>query len=468
MTTSPYRVVPTAFGLALLAGLPVSAQPCIWEYTPASSSPGLRFFQSTAYDAGRDRIVLFGGSQSTYLGDTWEWDGSAWLLRSTTGPSPRSRAAMAYDSVRSKVVLFGGMASPTAYLNDTWEWDGSTWTRLADAPPQVNFSAMAFDSVRGRTVALGGSALRHTLEWDGASWTVNPAQGPNEPAGSTMVFDAARARIILAAAGLGPNAPMLIFEYDGVSWTQRPSTNAPPARQRAAAAFDPIRRRLILTGGLTGSQLIAKDTWEWDPTTAEWSRRAEYLPWIRPTPSMAWDSARGKAVLIGRPNVASDIEVWYHNGAGTSEFQIAQPPQNLSIDIFEPVQFSVVAPNATAFRWYLNNAPLTDGPLVSGASTDTLSISYTTFSSAGTYTVVAHGHCGPAYASATLSIAPNSCYANCDTSSGFPVLTAGDFQCFLNKFAAGHPYANCDGSTGTPLLTANDFVCYLNAFVRCQ
>ncbi|MBX3377970.1 MAG: hypothetical protein KF678_13320 [Phycisphaeraceae bacterium] len=59
---------------------------------------------------------------------------------------------------------------------------------------------------------------------------------------------------------------------------------------------------------------------------------------------------------------------------------------------------------------------------------------------------------------------PAACYANCDQSSGSPLLTANDFQCFLNKFAAGDTYANCDGSTGTPLLTANDFQCFLNKF----
>ena len=59
---------------------------------------------------------------------------------------------------------------------------------------------------------------------------------------------------------------------------------------------------------------------------------------------------------------------------------------------------------------------------------------------------------------------PTWCYANCDGSSGAPVLTANDFQCFLNAYAAGLGYANCDGSTGTPTLTANDFQCFLNKY----
>ncbi len=57
-----------------------------------------------------------------------------------------------------------------------------------------------------------------------------------------------------------------------------------------------------------------------------------------------------------------------------------------------------------------------------------------------------------------------ACYANCDGSTSNPLLTANDFQCFLNQYAAANPIANCDGSTGNPLLTANDFQCFLNKY----
>ena len=57
--------------------------------------------------------------------------------------------------------------------------------------------------------------------------------------------------------------------------------------------------------------------------------------------------------------------------------------------------------------------------------------------------------------------APAACYANCDGSSGSPLLTANDFSCFLNRYANGESYANCDGVGG---LTANDFSCFLNAY----
>jgi hypothetical protein len=57
-----------------------------------------------------------------------------------------------------------------------------------------------------------------------------------------------------------------------------------------------------------------------------------------------------------------------------------------------------------------------------------------------------------------------SCYANCDASTTPPVLTANDFQCFLDRFVTGALYANCDGSTVPPILTANDFACFVDRF----
>lgn len=59
------------------------------------------------------------------------------------------------------------------------------------------------------------------------------------------------------------------------------------------------------------------------------------------------------------------------------------------------------------------------------------------------------------------------CYANCDQSTGTPLLTANDFICFVNHFVAGHSYSNCDGVGG--LVGAEDFICFLGAFnVGCS
>jgi hypothetical protein len=64
----------------------------------------------------------------------------------------------------------------------------------------------------------------------------------------------------------------------------------------------------------------------------------------------------------------------------------------------------------------------------------------------------------------TIAAPGSSCYANCDQSTTSPILNVNDFQCFLNRYAAGDSYANCDGSVAAPVLNVNDFICFNNAF----
>src|SRR5260221_942995 len=87
-----------------------------------------------SYNDNCDSIVLFGGylpANFQALGDTWEWNGSAWMLANTNGPGPRSLHAMAHDSAHDMTVLFGGSPPIEGLYGDTWEYS------LNPAPPQV-------------------------------------------------------------------------------------------------------------------------------------------------------------------------------------------------------------------------------------------------------------------------------------------------------------------------------------------
>lgn len=163
-----------------------------------------------AYDSDREVTVLFGGfyyPNSYQLGDTWEWDGTTWTLRSSTGPSPRDSVAMVYDSARGVTMLFGGHDWFYPYANgDTWEWDGTTWTLLSTASypsPRYNHG-MVFDSIREVAVLFGGyegsgpSRIRaDTWEWDGAEWTELITAGPSTGATHKMAYDSTRGITVL-------------------------------------------------------------------------------------------------------------------------------------------------------------------------------------------------------------------------------------------------------------------------------
>jgi hypothetical protein len=135
-----------------------------WQQrTTATAPPGSDAAVMT-YDAARACVVLLvpvvaGGS---LIGSqTWTWDGATWTQHAPVHmPSPRRNADMAYDAHRQRVVLFGGHHDPTStFLADTWEWDGVDWTSVTPAtqPAGRGQSALAYDAVRQRIVMFGGA-----------------------------------------------------------------------------------------------------------------------------------------------------------------------------------------------------------------------------------------------------------------------------------------------------------------------
>ena len=53
------------------------------SYSANAQTPEIR---RRLLDSSRGVTVLFGGNGMCYQNDTWEWDGQAWLQRSTSGP----------------------------------------------------------------------------------------------------------------------------------------------------------------------------------------------------------------------------------------------------------------------------------------------------------------------------------------------------------------------------------------------
>lgn len=115
-----------------------------WVENRAAVTEG-RFNCVMAYDDARHKIIRFGGRYAGKpLGDTWEYDAQGWKQLALTGPTSRNHAAVAYDSKRSKIVLFGGhdfgLHDGVNIFGDTWEWDGSNWvlTKAAEAKRAID------------------------------------------------------------------------------------------------------------------------------------------------------------------------------------------------------------------------------------------------------------------------------------------------------------------------------------------
>lgn len=95
------------------------------------ASPPPRFAHSLAFDRRAGIVLLYGGSNGKeQFGDMWQWDGRRWTEIKMTSPTPgkRSGHAMAYDAARNKTVLYGGTGATV--LEDTWEWNDKHWIQI--------------------------------------------------------------------------------------------------------------------------------------------------------------------------------------------------------------------------------------------------------------------------------------------------------------------------------------------------
>jgi hypothetical protein len=113
------------------------------------------------YDSQRRRVVIFGGTANTTdsLGDTWEWDGENWQLRTTaTSPPPRRGACAAYDSKRGVTLVFGGRTNSVEQMDDGWLWNGTTWSPAPAGPRARRSCALTYDSEMDAFVLFGGAA----------------------------------------------------------------------------------------------------------------------------------------------------------------------------------------------------------------------------------------------------------------------------------------------------------------------
>ena len=141
---------------------------------PSGTLPPARYLGAMVYNASSGRAILFGGTDgSTSLNDTWAYDPvtNAWIDLSPSGavPPARSMFGIAYDSGKDRVVVFGGLNStPTSatYLNDLWAYDAAanTWTELSPPgtiPSARTGASLVFDSLSGDLLLFGG--------WDGES-----------------------------------------------------------------------------------------------------------------------------------------------------------------------------------------------------------------------------------------------------------------------------------------------------------
>jgi len=143
-----------------------------WTQMSPTTSPPSRRNHAMAHDSATGLTMVWGGIASgTALGDTWLWSGSDWTnMPTATTPYENGTHggsllnSLVFDSVRGRFVLTSGTYPGGVSLtnDDTYEFDGTDWINRGSSGMGNKYqSAMAFVDGVAKTYRFGGFNLGH-------------------------------------------------------------------------------------------------------------------------------------------------------------------------------------------------------------------------------------------------------------------------------------------------------------------
>ncbi|HRA19806.1 MAG TPA: kelch repeat-containing protein [Anaerolineae bacterium] len=158
-------------GISVPQGETFVLDPATGQLTRGQRDGPALYGHTMVYDAGRKRMLVYGGTPDGKKGSPLVWelsleaapDRGVWRAVSVSGaiPQPRFNHGAAYDAARQAMVIFGGQKIQNDSLDDTWALDLSTsglavWRDLA-APHQKRASVlMLYDPIRGDVLQISG------------------------------------------------------------------------------------------------------------------------------------------------------------------------------------------------------------------------------------------------------------------------------------------------------------------------
>jgi len=275
-----------------------------WQRIPALDPPLART-TAPVVPVGDEKLFLFSGEvRDSHYGritnspDTWLFDmrSGAWEeLDTPVAPPGRCHQPAAYSPDHDVVLMTGGWINdrnPGELLSDLWLFHVKErrWEERhpADMPEALSDSVVVYHPGQKVFVILSGA-------W---AYTYDPARDVMEAAGKLRPAGAARPGVQLANGPIGALDPRtnLLWLFGGarpveggeefsdelasfdletrvLTYHEGPR---PSARVRGAFAWDPVRARFVLFGGVReqASQRF-DDLWTFDPATLRW----EELPY---------------------------------------------------------------------------------------------------------------------------------------------------------------------------------------------
>lgn len=240
-----------------------------------------------------------------------------------------------------------------------------TWRNRSPQIFSRSYAKMVYDSRREVSVLYGGAhgAYRgfdtETWEWNGTDWTLRSTWGPPARTNHAMAYDNLRGVTVLFGGRSSGDGDELndTWEWDGNKWAELSPPIRPSPRTGHTMAFDSARGVAVLFGGRDSSDYMS-ETWEWNGTT--WVKRTPAnSPPARGWFAMVYDSARGVTVLFGGTNFSGVLgDTWEWDGTNwTNAAPSGPPPQSRNEMAYDSARGATVlfsaeyAPNTPSVTW---------------------------------------------------------------------------------------------------------------------
>ncbi|MBP9890360.1 MAG: choice-of-anchor D domain-containing protein [Planctomycetes bacterium] len=302
-----------------------------------------RIGQSSVFDAANDRLVVFAGAaEFMQLNDVWAYDRSGYaqgwhrINAAGTPPAARQYPVSVYDAANQRMLVFGGWNSSLGVFNDTWSLSltrgSETWAQLAPAgglPAARHFHAAALDLARNRMLMFGGKGASGnlgdiwelTLNLGTETWTQLAPTGtaPTARNGAQMVVDVPRDRLVIYGGDTGVNVSStevfaLSLATPPGAWSNLlPATpqGAPVGRHMAAYGYCDNRQSMLVVAGYRTGGAFNTDSWLLDlngsPTWTPLSADPDALQG-RCHGTTGYDAARGQLMVFGGINKYAKIQ----------------------------------------------------------------------------------------------------------------------------------------------------------------
>jgi len=222
------------------------------QLSPSGASPEPRWGHNAVYDSANNRLIVFGGANSSQtFSDVWSLNNAnglggtpTWTQLSPGGAAPKGvyASSAVYDSVNNIMTVFGGEnLARNAFTNGVWTLShanglGGTpqWTNIladgaAGSPAKRWLHSAVYDIASNRMTVFGGEALSGaaSLSCFNDAWVLVNANGlggsptwtklgtaglkPGPRCGHTAVYDTGNNRMMVFG---GDNADAVYY----VTW----------------------------------------------------------------------------------------------------------------------------------------------------------------------------------------------------------------------------------------------------------